>query len=46
MLRSGKEYIERLVPYTDAGLIARIRESGELLSEEYREDGIYIKAYI
>ena len=46
MLRGGKEYIERLVPYTEAGSIAKIRENGELISEEYREDGIFIKAYI
>lgn len=46
MLRGGKTYIEELVPYTEAGRIARIREQGELISEEYREDGIFIKAYI
>ena len=46
LLRSGKQYVERLVPYQEAGIIAKIRESGELISEEYREDGIFIKAYI
>lgn len=46
MMRGNKEYIERLVPYTEAGSIAKIRENGELISEEYREDGIFIKAYI
>ena len=46
LLRGNKQYVERLVPYTEAGTIARIRESGELISEEYREDGIYIKAYV
>jgi len=46
MMRGGKEYIEKLVPYTEAGSIAKIRENGELISEEYREDGIFIKAYI
>ncbi|MCR4695136.1 MAG: GTPase HflX, partial [Pseudobutyrivibrio sp.] len=46
MMRDGKEYVEKLVPYAQAGEIARIREKGELLSEEYREDGIFIKAYI
>ena len=46
LLRDGKEYIEKLVPYTEAGSIAKIRENGELISEEYREDGIFIKAYI
>ena len=46
LMRGGKQYIEKLVPYTEAGSIAKIRESGELISEEYREDGIFIKAYI
>ena len=46
LMRGNKEYIERLVPYTEAGSIAKIRETGELISEEYREDGIFIKAYI
>ena len=46
LMRGGKEYIEKLVPYTEAGSIAKIRENGELISEEYREDGIFIKAYI
>ncbi len=46
MLRGGKTYIEELVPYAEAGRIARIREQGELISEEYREDGIFIKAYV
>ena len=46
MMRGNKEYIEKLVPYTEAGSIAKIRENGDLISEEYREDGIFIKAYI
>ena len=46
MLRGNKQYIEKLVPYTEVSSIAKIRESGELLSEEYREDGIFIKAYV
>ena len=45
-LRENKQYVEELIPYTEAGKIAKIRENGELISEEYREDGIFIKAYI
>ena len=45
-LRENKQYVEQLIPYTEAGKIAKIRENGELISEEYREDGIFIKAYI
>ena len=46
MMRAGKKYVERLIPYSEAGSIAVIREKGELISEEYREDGIFITAYI
>ena len=38
--------IERLFPYTEAGKIQLIREYGQLLSEEYTENGIQVKARI
>lgn len=41
----SRNYIERLIPYSDAGIINRIRKSGNILEEDYREDGIYIRAY-
>ena len=46
ILRSRKVYLEQLYPYSEAGMIQRIRKYGELLSEEYREDGIAVRAYI
>ena len=46
MLREDKIYIERVIPYTDAGVIQLIRKQGELLSEEYVAEGIAIKAYV
>lgn len=46
LLRVGKVYYERLIPYNQAGLIQTIRKRGELLSEEYREDGILVQAYV
>lgn len=46
MLREDRIYIERIIPYKDAGVIQLIRKQGELLSEEYVEDGISIKAYV
>jgi GTP-binding protein HflX len=39
-------YVEKLLPYGDASKLNRIREYGVLLEEDYREDGIYIKAYV
>ena len=46
LLRENKILVERTVPYTNAGVIQLVRKSGELLEEEYREDGIYIRAYV
>jgi len=46
ILRSQKLYLERLFSYQEAGKIQTIRKYGELLSEEYVEDGILVKAYI
>lgn len=46
MLRRQKVYVERLYPYTQAGKIQLIRKYGELLSEEYRDDGIYASGYV
>ena len=46
LLRENKILVERTVPYANAGVIQLVRKSGELLEEEYREDGIYIRAYV
>ena len=46
VLREQKTYFEGVIPYNNAGIIQQVRKSGQLLSEEYREDGIFIKAYV
>lgn len=46
VLREQKILIEQLYPYTDAGKIQLIRKYGELLEEEYREEGIFAKGYV
>lgn len=46
IIRERRLLIERLFPYEDAGKIQRIRESGQLLLEEYRPDGIFVRAYV
>ncbi len=46
MLRDDKVYIERVIPYAQAGIIQLVREKGELVSEEYVPEGIAIKAYV
>lgn len=46
MLREDKVYVERVIPYAQAGIIQLVREKGELVSEEYVPEGISIKAYV
>lgn len=46
LLRDNKIYIERIIPYQDAGIIQLVRKQGELVSEEYVPEGIAIKAYV
>jgi GTP-binding protein HflX len=46
LLRENKIYMERLLPYTQSAILAKIRTAGELVSEDYRADGIYIQAYV
>ena len=39
-------FVERVFPYQEAGKIQMIRENGQLLSEEYTENGIHVKARV
>lgn len=45
-LRKNQSYIETTIPYKHTGILNDIRQYGQLLSEEYVEDGICIKAYV
>ena len=46
ILRNRRIYFEKIFAYRDAGRIQTIRKSGQLLSEEYQDDGIHVKAYV
>ncbi len=46
ILREQKTLIEHTFSYQDARNIQLIRKYGQLLIEEYREDGIFVKAYV
>lgn len=37
---------ELLIPYSDGGFVNYIREEGVMLKEDYRPDGIYVKAVV
>ena len=46
ILRQQRIYLEKLIPYKDSAKLALIRKHGELELEDYREDGVYIKAMV
>ena len=46
LLRQQKVYIEEVYPYSEAGKIQLIRKYGELLEENYTEEGIQVTAYV
>lgn len=46
LLRDEKILVEKIFSYNDAGKIQTIRKYGQLLNEEYQEEGIYVKAYV
>lgn len=46
LLRDNKVYVERVIPYEHAGILQLVRMQGELVEEEYTQEGIAIKAYV
>ena len=44
-LKESRTYFEELIPYNETARLNRIRKYGQIISEEYLEDGIAIKAY-
>ena len=46
LLRKNQIYVERVYPYSQAGILQLIRKQGELLEEKYQEDGIAVRAYV
>lgn len=46
ILREDKKLLEGIFPYNQGGQLTVIRKYGELLEEEYRENGIYVKAFV
>ncbi len=46
ILNERKILIERMFTYQDAGKIQTIRKYGQLLEEEYQQEGIYVRAYV
>ena len=46
ILREDKKLLEGIFPYDQGGQLTIIRKYGELLEEDYRDSGIYVKAFV
>lgn len=46
ILRNRRVYLEKVFSYSEAGKIQKIRKNGQLLLEEYTDEGILVKAYV
>lgn len=46
VLSEQKVLLERIFSYQDAGKIQTVRKFGQLLEEEYQQEGIFVKAYV
>lgn len=46
ILREDKQLLEGIFPYDQGGQLTVIRKYGELLEEDYRDQGIYVKAFV
>ncbi|HBA96544.1 MAG TPA: GTPase HflX [Lachnospiraceae bacterium] len=46
VLKEGKKIIEKIFPYSEASKVNEIHKFGQIMEEEYRDNGIYVKAEI
>lgn len=46
ILREEKIHIERVFPYSESAKVQLIRKYGELMKEEFEEDGVHVEAYV
>lgn len=44
--RSQSVFVEKLFPYSSVGKVQLIRQYGQLLTEEYTEDGVRVTGYV
>lgn len=45
-LRENKIFIEKVFRYAEVNQLAPVRKYGQIIKEEYREDGIFVRAYV
>lgn len=45
-LREDKQYVKVVIPYSQGSKLQAIRSSGQIIVEEFKNDGTYIEAYL
>ena len=45
-IAEGKQLLDKVFGYDEAGAVSNVRKYGQVMEEEYRNEGIYIKALI
>ncbi len=45
-IAESQVYVEMVVPYKATGILADVRTYGQLIEEDYTEEGIFIRAYV
>ena len=46
VIADGKKLLDKVFGYDEASVVASVRKYGQIVEEEYRNEGIYIKALI
>ncbi len=46
VLKENKLLLEKVFSYNDASVINTVRKVGQIIEEEYQNEGIYVKAYL
>lgn len=46
VMREDRKLLEAVLPYSNMNIMSEIKEAGEVLEEEYLEEGVRVKAYV
>ncbi|MDD7403619.1 MAG: GTPase HflX [Butyribacter sp.] len=46
VLKENKVLLEKVFPYEEGAKVNQLRKLGQVMEEEYRNDGIFVKAYL
>ncbi len=46
VLKEQRVYVEKIIPYSEGGYLNTIRKHGQIVTEEYRDGGVFVQAYV